>query len=365
MREQTIAARSNRRVATSGRDFVQRPVRRENSIGRRSELSPMRGVFGYVPAVLKFVAMVLALIALVIGYRAAASASLFQVKSVDVAGTSRTSAEEIGTLTRRAASRTGVWRTDLQAISAELERLPAVRRAIVTRVLPDGLRVRIIERAPLAVVRTSAGHFLWVDEDGVALSEMKPADHMPDFFVRGWNEDDDVEARRENTDRIQKYIELSREWGAAGLSERVSEVNLIDVRDVRAQLAGNDSQIEVRLGGQDPGARLKYALDLLDERKQTPGGSLITYIDLTQGSRAFVGLSSGGKLAAERLGSEDRAKPAIVPPTPARSAPASRATTTDRNSKAAAKPGRAKEDNRKSSRDKKANNNTRERSQRQ
>ena len=55
---------------------------------------------------------------------------------------------------------------------------------------------------------------------------------------------------------------------AVGPSERVSEINLIDVRDVRAQLAGNDSQIEVRLGGQELGQRLKIMLGELDAHKQ-------------------------------------------------------------------------------------------------
>jgi cell division septal protein FtsQ len=361
MREQTIAPRGTRRVATSEREFAQRPVRRQTAVGRQYESNPLRTLLGYVPSALRFVAVVLVLIALIIGYRVAASASLFQVKSVDVTGTSRTSADEIGSLTRRAASRTGVWRADLRGISAELERLPGVRRAIVTRVLPDRLRVRIIERVPVAIVRTAAGHFLWVDEDGVALGEMKAADRMPDFFIRGWNEEDGAEARTENSERIRKYLELSREWGAAGLSERVSEVNLIDVRDVRAQLAGNDSQIEVRLGSQDPGARLKYALDLLDERKQMPGGALITYIDLTQGTRAFVGLSSGGKLAADRVGSGDHAQTSVARPSLARSTTSTRATATDRNSRDAVRP-RLTEDNRKSSRDRKSNDNKRERS---
>jgi hypothetical protein len=56
------------------------------------------------------------------------------------------------------------------------------------------------------------------------------------------------------------------------LTDRVSEINLFDVRDVRAQLAGDDSQIEVRVGAQDLGARLKTALEELDRYKQTPRG---------------------------------------------------------------------------------------------
>jgi cell division protein FtsQ len=256
----------------------------------------VRALFGFLPSALKVVLAILALMATFIGYRVAASAAMFQVRSVDVTGTSRTSAEEIEGLTRRAAARTGVWRADLSVISAELGRLPGVRRAIVSRVLPDRLRVRVTERVPIAVVHTSNGHFVWVDEEGVALGEMKPADRVPSFFIRGWNEEGTEDARKENAERVQKYLEGAREWEAAGLAERVSEVNLIDVRDVRAQLAGSDSQIEVRLGGKDLGRRLKLALDVLDEYKQTPRGSSITYVDL-QGDRVIVGFSSGGKVS--------------------------------------------------------------------
>jgi cell division septal protein FtsQ len=295
MKEQVIASRGSRRAAAPARGVVQRPARRDNS-GARARTFSVRALFGYVPSALKVILGILAIATLVVGYRAAASASLFQVRSIDVVGTQRTSAEEIESLTRRAVTRTGVWRADLAALSAELGRLPGVRRAVVSRVLPDRLRVRITERVPIAVVHMAGGHFVWVDDEGVALGEMKPADQMPVFFVRGWNEDGTEQARRDNAERVQKYLELNREWGALGLSERVSEVDLIDLRDVRAQLAGNDSQIEVRLGGQELGARLKIALEALDEYKQTPRGSSITYVDLQTG-RVVIGFSSGSKIA--------------------------------------------------------------------
>jgi cell division protein FtsQ len=249
-----------------------------------------------VPSALKFVLVLVALVALFVGYRVAASASLFQVRSVDVTGTSRISAAEIEVLTRRAAARTGVWRADLSAISTELQRLPGIRSAVVSRVLPDGLRVRVTERVPLAVVRTSAGHFFWVDDEGVALGEMKNTDSVPSFFIRGWNEEGTEEARKDNAEKVQKYLEVAREWSALGLSERVSEVNLLDLHDVRAQLAGNDSQIEVRLGGQELGERLKQGLDALDKYRQTLRGSTITHVDLQTG-RIVIGTSSGSKVS--------------------------------------------------------------------
>jgi cell division protein FtsQ len=237
-------------------------------------------------------------------------------------------------------ARTGVWRADLPAISAELERLPGVRRAVVSRVLPDRLRVRVTERLPVAVVRTSAGHFFWVDEEGVALGEVKPTDSFSSFFIRGWNEDGTEGARTDNAERVQKYLALARDWNAMGLSERVSEVNLIDLRDVRAQLAGNDSQIEVRLGGEDLGARLKLALDTLDQYKQTPRGSSITYLDLQTG-RIVIGTNSGSKVSSTaETGNEsqtgDPASTATSIPKPAATANKSReAVTSDQRQKPA------------------------------
>jgi hypothetical protein len=145
-------------------------------------------------------------------------------------------------------------------------------------------------------VRNAAGRFVWVDDDAVYLGEMSPSDQMPAFFLRGWNEDESAPAQTENKQRIGKFLDLQREWVGQGLSERVSEVNLQDLRDVRVQLAGDDSQIEVRLGSQDQGVRLGKALAVLDAQRQTSRGPLISYIDLTQGKRAIVGLVTGNKL---------------------------------------------------------------------
>ena len=336
MREQVIASRPPRRGGAA-KGIAQQPLRRRGSVEPRR--FAVRALIGYVPTALKIAFVLLAFIGLAIGYRVASSASLFQVHAIEVVGTSRTSPEEIEGLVRRAASRTGVWRIDLSALSTELGRLPGVRRAVVTRVLPDRLRVRITERVPVAVVRTSAGHFVWVDEDGVTLGEMKASDQMPPFFIRGWNEEGTTDATQENAERVKKYLEAVREWQGVGLTERVSEINLVDVRDVRAQLSGKDSQIEVRLGAQDLGKRLKTALDVLDEYKQTPRGAFITYVDL-QGDRVVLGFSSGGKAATESNANEtgdpqNQGTNAPAPNSPAtnRNAPKTNSPTVDKNAR--------------------------------
>lgn len=298
MREQGVGQKvGNRSGIGKGRSAVgQRPAKRGSNepIGVR-----LKSLLGYVPLALRIgVIAIIALIAFV-GYRAAASASFFQVRTIEARGASRASVEDIKSVVRRDVGETGVWQADLQELSKHLERLPWVRTAVVTRVLPDGIRVRITEREPKAVVRTSAGRFIWVDDDAVYLGEMAPSDQMPAFFLRGWNEDDSAAAQTENRGRVAKFLELQRDWSAQGISERVSEANLLDLRDVRVQLAGDDSQIEVRLGSQDQSTRLSKALTVLDAQRQTARGPLISYIDLTQGKRAIVGLVTGSHTVAE------------------------------------------------------------------
>lgn len=294
MREQVVAHKVGNRSGGGPRrsgGVTQRPARREgvgNAVGSR-----VRALLGYLPSVLKLGLAIGAGVLIFAGYRVAASASFFQVRRVDVQGNARVTSNDIQAVVRKETETTGVWKADLNGLTARLERLPWVKKAVVSRVLPDGIRVRISERVPRAVVRTGSGRFRWVDEDAVLLGEMLPTDQIPSFFLRGLNDEDSVSALQENRERVQKFLELQRDWDLAGLSERVSELNLLDLRDVRAQLAGDSSQVEVRLGSQDHSKRLKDALNVLDSQRQTPRGALISYIDLSQGKRAIVGLVSG------------------------------------------------------------------------
>jgi cell division septal protein FtsQ len=301
LKEQVITPRAPARGALSGKarsgGITQRPARRERQT--RAGGGTLRTVLAYMPFVARVMLALVAGVLVFAGYRAAASASFFQARSLDVSGASRASADEIRAVVRRAVAQKGVWQADLAAISKELEDVPWVRKAVVSRVLPDGLRVRVTERVQRAIVRTAAGRLVWVDEDAVSLGAMSPTDQMPAFFIRGWDETGTDAARAENRERMAKYLEMAREWETAGLNERISEVNLIDVRDVRAQLAGNDSQVEVRLGSKEFGKRLGNALKVLDEQRNTPRAAAITYLDATLDRRVIVGFSSGAQTSSE------------------------------------------------------------------
>ncbi len=312
MREQVVTPRANGRgaQAQSGRGrsggMVQKPARRGAGSRSKSGGTGVRVVLSYMPLVGKILLAIITGVLVFAGYRAAASASFFATRSVDINGTTHVSADEIKAAVRRVAAEKGVWDADLQAISAEVEKLPWVRKAVVSRVLPDGLRVRVTERERRAVVRTLAGKFVWVDDEAVSLGQRLPTDPMPEFFIGGWDESGTDEARRENQARIGKYLEMLREWSGLSLTERISEVNLGDLHDVRALLSGDDAHIEVRLGGRDFGNRLQNALNALDKRRDTPIGRYITYLSADRDDGTIlIGQNAGVPALNENASDEE------------------------------------------------------------
>ncbi len=349
MKDQAVAQKVGNRsgMGSSRRSSaaVQRPSKRERGSQKIGLSERLRGALGYFPNILKAVLAIGAGVMLFLGYRAAASASFFQIRQVEVQGSSRSSSNDVQALVRREMAKTGVWKADLNALSEKIEGLPWVRSAIISRVLPDGVRIRLVERVPIVVVRNAAGRFRWVDEEAVPLGEMAPADQMPPFFLRGLSEDESETARRENIDRVRMFLTLQREAEAAGVSERISEVNLIDVKDVRVQLAGTDSQIELRLGSQETGKRLQEGLRVLDQQRQMPRGQFISYIDLSYGKRV-VGFISGAHVSA--AAADDAAKGTTTQPTSG-VLPASTTSREDPKKKAD-QPKRPKEQSRSNSR---------------
>ena len=326
MREQVITQRAGRvGAASKGRAGVaaQSPAARRS--GPAAARAPRQRSFvwksalAYVPAVLKLVLAVSLGVLAFVGYRAAVSASFFKVRAVDVDGAARASREEIRADVLRL-SNAGVWQADLEAIAAELRGLPWVRDAVVSRVLPSGLRVRVTERVPRIIARTAAGRLVWVDDDGVMLGAASPGEQ--DFFVRGLDEGRTDEALKANRERVKAALELSSEWGSAGLSRRVSEVNLEDSRDVRVQLAGDaaDAAVEVRLGREDLAKRFRQALEVLDAQRQTPRGPFITYVDVSQGKRAIIGTGTNARFQLNERGDAVSVEPQQAPDAGARAA---------------------------------------------
>lgn len=297
MREQVITPRAGR-VGAKGRGAVsvQRPNTRRAPRATSKESRPSQGfewksALPYVPSVLKAVlAVALGLLAY-LGYRTAVSASFFKVRAVDVAGASKASRDDIRAAVLRL-SNAGVWQSDLEVIAKELKELPWVRDAVVTRVLPSGLRVRVTEREPRIISLNGDGRLVWVDDEAVQLGSATAGDE--DFFVRGLEEGGGERGRRDNRARIEAALALKADWDKTGLSKRVSEIELGNLENVSVHLAGDAAGVQVVLGGQDYVKRFRNAVATLDEKGRVQNGRCVSYINMTTGRSAIFGFRQCG-----------------------------------------------------------------------
>lgn len=128
-----------------------------------------------------------------------------------------------------------VVRVPLDERRRALETFPWVERAGIERVLPNRLRIEVVERTPVAFLRLGTELAL-VDAHGVILERPLEGDfRFP--VVTGLTE---AMPREQREQRVRLYVALLKdiEWIRPGAGDHVSEVDLSDGKDVRAVLAG-------------------------------------------------------------------------------------------------------------------------------
>lgn len=143
-----------------------------------------------------------------------------------------------------------VFRIPLEQRRAELERLPWVAHATIMRLLPNRIRVGIVERTPVAFVRNGTQIGL-VDSNGVLfdLPEPQPGEkqvtppspHYSFPVLTGISLSDPLSTRAA---RMKLYLDFLSELDAGGeaVSKKVSEVDLSNPDDVRALVPDANSQ---------------------------------------------------------------------------------------------------------------------------
>jgi cell division protein FtsQ len=206
--------------------------------------------------------MVVCLGALItLGYRTVTASEFFAVKDVQVTGVSRASAEDIRRIVSSQAERTGVWNADLAELRQKIEKLPFVKLAAVSRVLPNGVTVVVTERIPIATVRVNGGDVL-IDADGQLLAPPK-AEDAGLITINGWDESKTERASRDNAARIKLFQKMTSDWTEFGLVKRVKEVDLSDLQEPQATVEESGSRIAITLARDNLTKSLRSAIEAI------------------------------------------------------------------------------------------------------
>ena len=131
----------------------------------------------------------------------------------------------------------------------QLEELPWVENATVMRLLPNQIRVAIVERQPVAFVRQGAQIGL-VDANGILLTmpaAMMAQRHYSFPVVSGINAEDSLAQRKA---RMEVYQRLLAELDSNGqhLSAQISEIDLSDPADAQVLMPEEKGDILAHFG---------------------------------------------------------------------------------------------------------------------
>lgn len=174
----------------------------------------------------------------------------------------------------------------------QLEQIPWVEHATVMRLLPDQLRVSIVERQPIAFVRQGQQIGL-VDASGVLLTmpaSMMTQRHYSFPVVTGIDARDPAAGRRA---RMAVYQRLLAELDSNNqrLSEQISEIDLTDPEDARVLMPEPGADILAHFGEDRFLERYqRYKTHIAEWRQQYPK---LAAVDLRYDQQVVLEMAPG------------------------------------------------------------------------
>lgn len=193
-----------------------------------------------------------------------------------------------------------VLRIPLDERRGQLEQIPWVESASVQRILPNRIRVELTERTPVAFARNGAELAL-IDSHGVILDRPQGEDlHFP--ILSGVPEDlprEQREKRMQIYEEFIKAVDLVR----AGSSDRVSEIDLSNPKDLRVVMTGlagpTDSQaVTIHFGSNDFTGKYKMLVDNFSQWQANAGR--VQSIDLQYSRQVVVNPDTSAGTAATK-----------------------------------------------------------------
>ena len=265
------------RQRTSRRDPSKRRDPRQLSLFSR--LAPERVSNRVTGAGGSILISLLAIGGLVVLFQFFAGSRFFALKGVDVKWPALKtgekpllSASDVEAMVKPIVAR-GVLNADLEKIRGELEKYPLIREAQVSRLLPDRLRVSIVERQPVALalkgsVNSGERSVVCVDDEGVMFGDNSYWRGKPWPPLISGLAEDGADAKEKNRHWIMTYKRLMAEFDQTQppVSSRIGEIQFDEDQGVRLVLA--DSKLGVLIGKEDFRIRLNVALDILDAIKR-------------------------------------------------------------------------------------------------
>lgn len=172
---------------------------------------------------------------------------------------------------------------DLAKVKRDLEVVPMVRSASIERILPHALRVRVIEREPLAQVTVAraqpnnsiAGVVFQLDAEGYAMPPLdprqrstppsQPAEQLP--IIAGLNSNEVQAGRRLDSPQVQAALQLIAAFDQSPMAG-LAELKRVDVASADTLVVTTGQGSEVTFGLTELEQQLRRWRQVFDRGQQ-------------------------------------------------------------------------------------------------
>ncbi|MCS6883803.1 MAG: FtsQ-type POTRA domain-containing protein [Acidobacteriota bacterium] len=256
--------------------FKQKVIKRKSASGKVTRERLLSYLWVAVAGLVLFGVV----IGIISAYRVVVRSEVFRLSSIEITGVRRVSIQDVERLLRESATDPLIF-ADLGKMRKVLEQMPWIKRAYLTRVLPDKLRVKVEERVPFMLVKIGSKLF-WVDDCAVVLGEFDmTADKDVPPVVTGFSAKPDEISRAEDLERIATYKNIlwALDSGTTKYLSQVEEIDLTNLKDVRITVVQGlgEHPVEIALGHRDFRARVALAMDILDALRTRDSARLRNY----------------------------------------------------------------------------------------
>ena len=204
-----------------------------------------------------------------------------------------------------AARRSGsvnLFHLSLSRAKKQVEAIPWVHSATLTRAYPHHLTVRVEERTPLAFV-TTGGRVKLTDAEGVFLERPEKASF--DFPVLSGLEELNAADRKSRLDLYQEFMrQVANPTVSSGWT--VSEVGLADADDLQAMMVEGNQTVALHFGSGDFEQRFRNFLALLPELNKS--NTKVDSMDLRYRNQIVVNPQATSSAGPASSGASDTRK---------------------------------------------------------
>ena len=197
----------------------------------------------------------------------------------------------------------------------QLEQIPWIEHATVMRLLPDQIRISVVERKPIAFVRNGSQVAL-IDSNGVVLTEppaMMAQHHYSFPVVAGIESRDPLATRRAKMD-VYQHLVGELDGGGRHLSDQLSEIDLSDPEDARVLMPEQGTDILAHFGEDHFLERYqRYKSHIGEWRQQYPK---LAEVDLRYDQQVVLQMAGTHENAPAKLKPVEDDRMDVTPPKP-------------------------------------------------